>query len=437
MLALERSAPAVAEAHDLGPWPSIPRRTIARITAFRPGQSPPPVSRPIRTPATIPALVRMARPWHARSRLRGLLPIVLRLRARSRRLPRGRRRRRATPNQGQTSRPCTRASPATAVSAAAGPAGARRRTARAGGAARARGRAAHPAAAAPRDGRAPSARGTRRSSPRTPAARPTTRPRSPTSASSTTAPPRCRCRSRTTRGCSRSRRATASRASRERAPGRPRAGPERYYPTERRSFVRIGPTDLREAEALVERLARARSHALRARLRPRDLRPRAGGAGGRTLARRAGLRPVASEEYRGQVPSRYRISPARSPRAAPTRSCSSAWRAAATIPMLARIDDAAPRRAAARRRAGCWRVRGLALPPGPARIEAVGPALPPGARRATRRCGSCSTRWTRAAATAAGVIAAGLRLRPPMAGEPLAVYRPGADGRFERAGTAP
>src|SRR5918998_4322498 len=31
------------------PKPSIPLRTTARITAFRPGQSPPPVNTPIRT----------------------------------------------------------------------------------------------------------------------------------------------------------------------------------------------------------------------------------------------------------------------------------------------------------------------------------------------------------------------------------------------------
>ena len=35
------------------------------------------------------------------------------------------------------------------------------------------------------------------------------------------------------------------------------------------------------------------------------------------------------------------------------------------------------------------------------------------------------------------VIAAGVRLGRGMAGAPLALYRPGADGRFERAGTAP
>ena len=34
-------------------------------------------------------------------------------------------------------------------------------------------------------------------------------------------------------------------------PGRPRAGPERYYPEERRTFVRLVPTDLQVADAML------------------------------------------------------------------------------------------------------------------------------------------------------------------------------------------
>ena len=56
-------------------------------------------------------------------------------------------------------------------------------------------------------------------------------------------------------------------------PGRPRAGPERHYPSGRRSFVRIGPTDLLEAEALVERARAAGAERAGAGLRPRHLRP--------------------------------------------------------------------------------------------------------------------------------------------------------------------
>lgn len=42
-----------------------------------------------------------------------------------------------------------------------------------------------------------------------------------------------------------------------RPPGRPRAGPERYYPERERSFVRLVPSDLELARALVRRLRRA------------------------------------------------------------------------------------------------------------------------------------------------------------------------------------
>ena len=44
--------PPVAEADDRLPVTSMPLRTIARITALSPGQSPPPVSTPMRTVAS-------------------------------------------------------------------------------------------------------------------------------------------------------------------------------------------------------------------------------------------------------------------------------------------------------------------------------------------------------------------------------------------------
>jgi branched-chain amino acid transport system substrate-binding protein len=39
-----------------------------------------------------------------------------------------------------------------------------------------------------------------------------------------------------------------------RPPGMPRAGPERYYPSEERTFLRLVPNDLRLADALIEQL---------------------------------------------------------------------------------------------------------------------------------------------------------------------------------------
>ena len=46
---VQDAGPAVAEARRIhGPWASMPFRTMARMTALSPGQSPPPVSTPIR-----------------------------------------------------------------------------------------------------------------------------------------------------------------------------------------------------------------------------------------------------------------------------------------------------------------------------------------------------------------------------------------------------
>ena len=261
------------------PWSSMPRRTTARITAFRPGQSPPPVSTPIRTLATIPTLVRMARRGHdERQPLGGTLACASGLHVALGRLPR----RTATATSRTASRatwrPSTRARRATASppprAGRCSPAsGARSRSAAGARAGSGSGCASSPpptTASAPWD---PGAGGRERA-----AARRTTRPPSPTSASSTTAPPPCRCRSRTTPALLQVSPGDGLTSLTRRPPGRPRAGPERYYPADRRSFVRVGPTDLQRGERLVELLGDAGRDALRARLRPRDLRPRAGGA---------------------------------------------------------------------------------------------------------------------------------------------------------------
>jgi hypothetical protein len=77
----------------------------------------------------------------------------------------------------------------------------------------------------------------------------------------------------------------------------------------------------------------------------------------------------------------------------------------------------------------------LVVPSGPARIEAVGPALSP------ERAGYDAMRLVLDAVEEGQrnrqrVIAAALRLREPDATARLALYRPGADGRFERVGAA-
>jgi branched-chain amino acid transport system substrate-binding protein len=83
-------------------------------------------------------------------------------------------------------------------------------------------------------------------------------------------------------------------------PGRPRSSPERLYPSERRTFLRLVPTDELQVETL---LARARERGSR----------RLGvvfdeGVYGRelaaqlvALARRDGPEPVRSEEYQGEI----------------------------------------------------------------------------------------------------------------------------------------
>lgn len=81
-------------------------------------------------------------------------------------------------------------------------------------------------------------------------------------------------------------------------PGRPQAGPVRYYPNDRRSFLRLTPSDLRMADAL---LAQARASGARRTAVVFD-----GHIYGRELAaelvaraRRDGPEPVASEELHG------------------------------------------------------------------------------------------------------------------------------------------
>jgi branched-chain amino acid transport system substrate-binding protein len=218
-----------------------------------------------------------------------------------------------------------------------------------------------------------------------------------------------------------------------RPPGRPRAGPERYYPTGRRSFVRVGPSDLREAESLVARL-RAVGATRFALVFDRGIYGRELAAQLVALARREGLRPVASEEYRGRIEEIPDIAAGLTEKR-PDAVVQLGVAGRGTIPMLIAIGDqlpGVPLFAAS----GMLAIRGLALPPGLARIEAVGPALPP------ERAGYEAMRLVLDAVAEGGrdrrrVIAAALRLGRRMAAEQLALYRPGADGRFQRAGSAP
>jgi branched-chain amino acid transport system substrate-binding protein len=86
-----------------------------------------------------------------------------------------------------------------------------------------------------------------------------------------------------------------------RAPlGRPGAGPERYYPEDARSFVRLVPSDELQAEVLLARV-RATGARRMAVLFDGDIHARELGGVLVALGRRDGPEPVTSEEYRGRV----------------------------------------------------------------------------------------------------------------------------------------
>ena len=86
-----------------------------------------------------------------------------------------------------------------------------------------------------------------------------------------------------------------------RAPiGRPRAGPERYYPADTRSFLRLVPDDELEAEVLLDQVRQAGARRM-AVLYDGDIHGRELGSVLVSLGRRDGPEPVASEEYRGRV----------------------------------------------------------------------------------------------------------------------------------------
>jgi branched-chain amino acid transport system substrate-binding protein len=83
-------------------------------------------------------------------------------------------------------------------------------------------------------------------------------------------------------------------------PGRPRAGPARYYPTEVRTFLRLVPNDLLQAETMLEQVRASGAERLGVvfddEIYGREL---AGEIVAR--ARRDGPDPVSTEEYSGRV----------------------------------------------------------------------------------------------------------------------------------------
>jgi branched-chain amino acid transport system substrate-binding protein len=220
----------------------------------------------------------------------------------------------------------------------------------------------------------------------------------------------------------------------QRPPGRPRAGPERYYPSDRRTFVRIGPTDLQEADYLLERASAAGAERI-AVVFARDIYGRELVAQIFARARRAGLQPVASELYLGQpeesLDIALRLAEAH-PDAVIHAGVADRW----TGRLLGEIDTALPSVPLLATSGILAGEQTLALPIGPARLEAIGPAISP------ERAGYEAMRLVLDAVGQGRrdrrrVIAAARRLAPSVAASRLALYRPGADGRLERVGVAP
>jgi len=83
-------------------------------------------------------------------------------------------------------------------------------------------------------------------------------------------------------------------------PGRPRAGPERYYPTGMRNFVRLVPNDLLLAETMLEQM-RAAGVKRAALVFDQEIYGRE--LAGQLIARARGdgVEPATAEEYRGRV----------------------------------------------------------------------------------------------------------------------------------------
>jgi branched-chain amino acid transport system substrate-binding protein len=219
----------------------------------------------------------------------------------------------------------------------------------------------------------------------------------------------------------------------QRPPGRPRAGPERYYPTHERSFVRVGPTDLREAEHLLERVRAAGAKSI-AVVFDRDIYGRELAAQIFARARRYGLEAVTAEEYRGEPEEVLDIAR----RLAEANADAVIYAGVAgrgTGRLLGEIEAHLPRAPLFATSGILAGPRGLALPAGRARTEAIGPAI------SLERAGYEAMRLVLDAVEQGQrdrrrVIAAARRLAPRVADPRLALFRPGADGRFERVGAA-
>ena len=210
----------------------------------------------------------------------------------------------------------------------------------------------------------------------------------------------------------------------QRPPGRPRAGPERYYPSERRTFVRVTSIDLLEAERLLALAAGAGAERI-AVVFDRDIYGRELAAQILARARERGLEPVASEQYDGRLESIPDLARALA-EASPQAVVHAGVAGPGTGRLLAAIDRQLPG-VPVYATSGIL-VRGAPIPAAPAHVEAVGPATPP------RRAGYEAMRVAIDAIEAGGrdrrrVVRAALRLAPRIDTDRLALFRL-VGGRF-------
>jgi branched-chain amino acid transport system substrate-binding protein len=212
-----------------------------------------------------------------------------------------------------------------------------------------------------------------------------------------------------------------------RAPGRPRNGPERYYPSGTRSFVRVGPTDLSEAELIVERIQASGASRI-ALVFDREIYGRELAAAAIDRARRAGLRVLETAEYRGrpdEIPDLVRSLAESQPDAIVELGVAGP----ATVPLMTTIADQLPT-APVFASSGLLASPELAMPEMPAGIEAVGPAISP------ERAGYDAMRLVLRAVEEGGrdrrrvIVAARTLSRENRDTTRLVIYRPDAEGRF-------
>jgi branched-chain amino acid transport system substrate-binding protein len=171
-------------------------------------------------------------------------------------------------------------------------------------------------------------------------------------------------------------------------PGRPRAGPERYYPSGKRSFARLVPNDRELAERLLE-LAAAGGARRMAVLFDGDIYSRELAGQLVSLGRRDGPQPVHSEEYRGrldEIPDVVR----RLDEATPDVVAYAGIAQRGTGRLLAQIDRRLPAVPVYATSGLLDQGAGGVIAPPPAVVRALGPVAPvevlsPAARRLSQR----------------------------------------------------